>query len=85
MIVNFNSSYFLTYLSVWINVIWLLPITVSIPESNTNKKYNIQSIEMAYLYDNCIYIYIKTNPGYGIWTGRIVEDIIYISLNAEIY
>ena len=60
-------------------------ITVAIPESNINKKYNIQSIELAYLYDNCIYIYIKTNPGYSTWTGRIVEDVIHISLNAEIY
>ena len=60
-------------------------ITVAIPESNTNKKYNIQNCEIAFLYDNCIYIYIQTNPGYSIWTGRIIEDDIFISLDAEIY
>ena len=60
-------------------------ITVAIPENNTNKKYNIQNIELSFLYDNCIYIYMKTNPGYGIWTGRLIEDDIFISLDAEIY
>lgn len=60
-------------------------ITIAIPESNTNKKYNIQNIEVAFLYDNCIYIYMETNPGYGVWTGRIIEDDMFISLDAEIY
>ena len=60
-------------------------ITVAIPENNTNKKYNIQNIELSFLYDNCIYIYMETNPGYGIWTGKIVADVVFISLDAEIY
>lgn len=60
-------------------------INVAIPESNINKKYNIQDIALAYLYDGGIYIYILINAGYGIWTGKIVEDNLIISLDAELY
>lgn len=62
-----------------------LSIVVAIPENNTNKKYNIQDIELSFLYDNCIYICIRLNAGYSIWTGQIVEGDLFISLDAELY
>ena len=60
-------------------------IIIAIPENNINKKYDIKSIELSYLYDSGIYIYMQINPGYGIWTGRIIEDNNIISLDAELY